>query len=259
MPWFLLKDQELDEWGISRRVAIAYLVLPLVGAVAVALTRFWYPLFHALTGEDRIFEWAQFGCWVVAFVASSAMSIRLFRNHRRGVAFLWAVLALGMFLIAGEEIAWGQRLLRLETPGLLKRVNRQREITVHNIGNLGFAFDAIFITAGLYGCITAAWYRHLRPPRNFDLVDLLVPPLFMASLFLAVPLYKSIRAVLWVAGVPSFIDYAEYIELCLAFGLASFTFLSLRRQWMRGAKLQPAGSIRNPRYGKFSSHSGSRS
>jgi hypothetical protein len=226
----VLKNHELSEWGISRRVATAFIILPFVGAVSVALTRFWYPLFRALTAEDHIIEWAQFICWVVSCAASGVVANRLWRSHRRGLALLWASLSLGFFLIAGEEIAWGQRLLGLETPEALERVNRQQEITVHNIGLLGYAFDVVFIAAGLYGAGAALWCRHLRPRQNTDLVDLLVPPLFLAGLFSMVPLYKLIRLPLALIGVPSFIDYAEYIELCLALGVACFSVLLLRRR-----------------------------
>ena len=232
MGWVgaILKEHELREWGVSRRAAIALLIVPPVGAVVVALTGFWYPLFRMLTAEDHIFEWVQFFCWVVVFLSGIAMTQRLWTTRRRGVAVLWAIVALGAFVIAGEEIAWGQRLFGLETPDALARVNRQGEITVHNIGSWGLVFDAVFIVAGLYGAGSAFWYRLHRPPPNRQLVDLLVPPLFLVSLFLAVPLYKTIRAGLWLVGVPSFVDYAEYIELCLVFGLASFGVLSLRRQ-----------------------------
>lgn len=238
----LPSDRELREWAVSRRVAVAYLVLPIAGAVVVALTRFWNPLFRLLTAEDRIFEWAQFACWVVAALASGTMALRLFRGRRHAVALLWAALALGLFLVAGEEIAWGQRLFGLETPTVLERVNRQGEITVHNIQGVRILFAAVFVIAGLYGAGSAIWLRYLRPPTRRDLVDLLVPPLFLASLFILVPLYKLIRALLDVAGVPSLLDYGEYIELCLAFGFASFGVLSLRR---RG--LGSHGSLDGPR------------
>lgn len=223
-------DAELRDWGVGRRSAIAYLVLPIAGAIVVALTRFWDPLFRLLTAEDRIFEWAQFACWVVASVAGGVMAIRLFRARRRAVALLWTGLALGLLLVAGEEIAWGQRILGLETPEVLERVNRQGEITVHNISTLRATFAAVFVVAGLYGAGSALWFRYLRPARNRELVDLLVPPLFLASLFLIVPAYKVVRAALDMAGVPSLLDYGEYIELCLAFAFASFGVLSLHRR-----------------------------
>lgn len=222
-------DAELREWGVSRRLAISYLLLPIAGAGIVALTRLWNPLFRLLTAEDRIFEWAQFACWLVASVASGTMALRLFRARRHSVALLWTALALGLFLVAGEEIAWGQRLLGLETPAVLERVNRQGEITVHNIRGVRMLFAVVFTAAGLYGAGSAIWFRVLRPRSQSELVDLLVPPLFLASLFLVVPLYKLVRAALDFAGVPSLIDYAEYIELCLAFGFASFSVLSRRR------------------------------
>ena len=238
-----LSDEELREWGVSHRVAVLYLLLPPVGAIVVALTGLWNPFYRLLTAEDHILEWAQFTCYVVASLASGAMAFRLFREGRRSVALLWMGFALGLLLIAGEEIAWGQRVFDLETPPALERLNRQREITLHNIGNWGIVFEVISFTAALYAVGSAIWFRHLRPPRNRDLVELLVPPLFLINLFLVVLLYKLVRAVLTLAGVPPFNDFAEYNELCLAFGFASFGVLSLRRQVLRNSRTTPAGPV----------------
>jgi hypothetical protein len=39
-----------------------------------------------------------------------------------------------MFLFgAGEEISWGQRILNIETPDIIKKQNAQKEITLHNL------------------------------------------------------------------------------------------------------------------------------
>jgi hypothetical protein len=43
----------------------------------------------------------------------------------------WCLL---MFVFAGEEISWGQRLIGFSTPEPLKEVNLQGEFTIHNIG-----------------------------------------------------------------------------------------------------------------------------
>jgi hypothetical protein len=221
-------DAELEEWGVRRGTALAYLLVPPVGAAVVALTALWDPLFRLLTAEDRIFEWAQFASWTIAAAASLAMGVRLIRSGRRLIGVLWLGLAVGLALVAGEEIAWGQRLFGLETPDALERVNRQGEITVHNIRGLSSSFAVVFVTAGLYGAGAALWFRRLRPARDRELVDLLVPPLFMVSLFLVVPVYKVVRGLLDLAGVPTLTDYGEYVELCLAFAFASFCVLAYR-------------------------------
>lgn len=141
----------------------------------------------------------------------------------------------------------------------MERFNRQKEITVHNFGSWGnsfrrrissrqdflsrdrpFGFDCFAHQGTAISWIS--WCR--RSP--------------LTSLFLTVPftstLYKAVCAALTIAGVPSSIDHAEYIELCLAFGFASFGTLSLRRQ-----KLDVAGSHRACLVGRASRDIRSRS
>jgi hypothetical protein len=230
----IVTDHELEDWNVSRGMAVLYLVVPPVGAVVVALTGFWDPLYRLLTAEDHLFEWAQFACWLVGGVASAAMAIRILHRNRL-LGILWATLAVGLLVVAGEEIAWGQRLLELQTPTVLKRVNAQGELTTHNVRGLSAVYAAVFVVAGIYGSVTAYWYRYRHPEQVTGFIDLVVPPMFTASLFLVNPGYKVVRAALNLAGVPPLNDYAEYIELCLALGLASFCCLSLRRDRHRSS------------------------
>ena len=50
----------------------------------------------------------------------------------------------------GEEISWGQRILGIETPDLIRSVNVQNEISLHNIfsssvfSNVFFLFTVVF-------------------------------------------------------------------------------------------------------------------
>ena len=68
-----------------------------------------------------------------------------------------------------------------------------------------------------------------------------MPPLSFDEPLLDLTLYKAVCAALTIAGVPSSIDHAEYIELCLAFGFASFGTLALRRQKLDA---RPTGQAR---------------
>ncbi len=58
-------------------------------------------------------------------------------NYRKRHPVWWLVGTIGLGLLfifgAGEEVSWGQRLLGFETPDALKEINRQDEVTLHNI------------------------------------------------------------------------------------------------------------------------------
>ncbi len=53
--------------------------------------------------------------------------------------------AVGFFMLFGEEISWGQRLLGFETPEAFKEINVQDEFNLHNLA--GYAADHIFIAS----------------------------------------------------------------------------------------------------------------
>ena len=83
--------------------------------------------------EDGLVEYGT----AVFLLAISLYSLFKFIKHRKQHALLWSVGTLGFFLLfffgAGEEISWGQRLIGFETPDSLKEINRQDEVTLHNI------------------------------------------------------------------------------------------------------------------------------
>lgn len=104
---------------------------------------------HAVGREDGILEQAT----ALLFLAASVMSIiiawSLFRkprppdptNLRRAVWHL--LIGLFFFLCFGEEISWGQRILAFETPEMIKEINVQDEMNLHNL--MGYLADHLFI------------------------------------------------------------------------------------------------------------------
>ena len=75
--------------------------------------------------EDGFFEYFTTVCLLVA-------SIIMGFSYRKGYFFL-IFLTILLFFGAGEEISWGQRLVGVETPEELKKVNVQGELNIHNL------------------------------------------------------------------------------------------------------------------------------
>lgn len=63
--------------------------------------------------------------------------------NRLRVALL-VLVAIGLFVAAGEELSWGQRILGLETPDALAERNVQGEINLHNLSGLEGRMDILF-------------------------------------------------------------------------------------------------------------------
>jgi hypothetical protein len=109
--------------------------------MAAAYGLFWLrdpALIRRLSREDGPFETvgavALLFAAITAFLAwrraAAGNDFGLFRT-RRNVFFL--LLAVLFLFGAGEEISWGQRLLRFPTPGWLAAINHQGEANLHNL------------------------------------------------------------------------------------------------------------------------------
>ncbi|MFY7696833.1 MAG: pectate lyase, partial [Cyanobium sp.] len=105
-------------------------------------------------GEDGPCEWLQFLGYAGASLCSFAVAWRR-RRHWFSLPFLaWILLGLFCFLMAGEEISWGERLTGVGVEGI-RQINAQGETTVHNIpavqGLMHFAFILFGIFFGYLG------------------------------------------------------------------------------------------------------------
>jgi hypothetical protein len=221
-------DDEQAEW-VSRPTALGLLVLPLVGAVVVVVSAAYRPLFRLLTREDRVLEWIQFFGLVAGVVLGAVVAVLLWRSGRRLPAVLWGLFALGCFFVAGEEIAWGQRILGLETPERLADINHQEEITVHNISDIPVqtVFNGLFALLGFCGSVVAVAVRGRG--RDHPLVDLLAPPAALFNLFFLGFLYRALRLLFFPEPRFLVVKYGEFPEACLSVGLGLFAFLVWRR------------------------------
>ncbi|MCU1378634.1 MAG: putative Pectate lyase [Acidimicrobiales bacterium] len=214
--------------------SMALFVAPLVAAVAVAATILDRPTFRWLTAEDSLLEWAQFACYLGAAVVGAWVALRLvLRKGPRAGVVLFALFALACFFIAGEEIAWGQRILGLDTPEALEAINHQGEITAHNISAIQGLFNVGFLIAGLFGAFSPWFLRRWRNGARPELVALVVPPLYLSSWFFVVAAYKGLRMAFFPNPRFLVVKYGELPELCMAAALLLLALAAarlLRRQ-----------------------------
>jgi len=212
-------DRSSVDWSVPPRWSIALLVSPLVGAAAVALSAFHSGVYHVLVREDSVLEWAGLLAYLAAAFFAAWTALRLYRSGERGLAVGFVVLASCCAFAAGEEISWGQRLFDLETPSRLEAVNRQRELTLHNVAEAERGFLFALVAASLYGLV-APWLVAGR--------RMLVPPVFLCSAFLVTFAYTVTRALFFPHPSYDLAKYSEWPEFCFAFGLSTFALLSWR-------------------------------
>ena len=108
--------------------------------------------------EDRPVEALTF----IALLGASVLAVRLAWRHKGGypwVSVAYVLFAAASFLIAMEEVSWGQRWLGVETPESFRGINRQGELTLHNIGALQGSSEWMRLLAGLAGLFAVAARR----------------------------------------------------------------------------------------------------
>jgi hypothetical protein len=90
--------------------------------------------FSYTSREDGPVEWASFGFLLAASVVFLIAFLRCRGRTRVSKLTQWtlAMFALVFFVIGMEEVSWLQRVVDVETPGML-RGNKQKEINFHNV------------------------------------------------------------------------------------------------------------------------------
>lgn len=215
-------------------VCIAPLLLVLAGLVKAA---FFPSLFFGLYGHENrhpgaIGEWLQFLAYFGAFVLAisgfvSAAGIRSFALSRR-LLLGFAVVA---FLVAMEEISWGQRVFAWSTPESLQALNIQAETNLHNLRYLQGLTHLSYALIGLCGGLGFLLLGNSRLRR----LSVIIPPWYISPYFLLPGIYYVLRMLDVVHSWKQ-----ELFELVLSLG---FILLSMRILFLcrRAAFLEASG------------------
>jgi len=141
-------------------------------------------LYYMSVQEDEYIEWASFWAFLLAAVASIVAS----RNYRAASnRFPWFFygLALFCFLVAMEEISWGQRVLGYRPPVYFLEHNFQQELNIHNVIATDFRKLVLSLTIVGYG-VALPLLALLRPLRSlFERLGIVAPSLGLSPLFFA--------------------------------------------------------------------------
>lgn len=233
-----LMSASLARWNVAPTPTLVLNAVAIAGIPVLAALFFVdREIFGLILDEDRLVEWGQVILFAGAGVMGAIIAADRFRRGSVGQGVLWVFIVLALVFICGEEIAWGQRLFGLETPELLEEINKQNEITLHNIGNTLTAFNLVLFFASLYA-ILAEWIqrRWNIAGRWADGDRLYVPPFFLAGLFGVMLVYRFVRSVLLNQDSYALTSLSEWAELCFAAGLFVTLLLSARWVSRRGSE-----------------------
>ncbi len=171
--------------------------------------------------EDSWIEYTQF----IFYLVSSYLSFRIgFILKKRQLILFWIfiTIAFSFFMIAGEEISWGQRIFNISTPENLAERNTQGELNIHNHELIFGYVYRLYLTVSGYAA--TAWIVKLlildRFFKNWQRTySLFIPNWQWASAFIfsfVIFYLHRIRNQNWLQ------IFEEFNELIFSWGLLAF-------------------------------------
>jgi len=214
-------------WRLSQQAVRALLLTPVaVHALLLALIVVDDPAFRWVTQEDGLIEWLQVAALLVGAGAFVVLAWRLRRSGRPIAIAAALVAAVGILIVAGEEISWGQRIFGWVTPAVLQAENVQGETNLHNLHAAALIVRVSQLAGAAYATLLPLALLFWRPSRRW-LDPVLVPPIALLGFFAPLGIYWLLRVPL----VPSFTmtRFSEVPELTFYTGLALIGILNVRR------------------------------
>ena len=165
--------------------------------------------FDWLRSEDGPLEWIQF----IEYATSSLFAFIIFlkkRNKKEINSIIWIFLACTLFLIAGEEISWGERLTGIGIPSI-SNLNVQGETNIHNLPFFhNYLLDPVFEIT----CIFLGWFGW----RRFTKLNSM-PEKYLSLYFLFVALFYFYFDISWASTTQQIRNDQEIFEFLLSTGI----------------------------------------
>lgn len=149
----------IDIEYIKKHIKITFLVLSVYLYHLLLLSWSHPDIYIAIKKEDSLIEYLTFFAFLIAsFVCLLNLkwikSLQLSKPQKNILIAITITMSLGLLVIAGEEISWGQRVVGIETPEHLAAINTQEEINLHNNRLVfQFVYDA-YMLVNLYGLLS---------------------------------------------------------------------------------------------------------
>ena len=165
--------------------------------------------FDWLRSEDGPLEWLQF----IEYLTSSLLALLIYISRKRKSdldSIIWLLIALLSFVIAGEEISWGERITEIGID-FISEINVQGETNFHNLPFFhNYLLDPIFEIS----CIFLGWFgwRKFKNIKAFPSKDL-------SLYFLFVALFYFYFDLSWASTTQQIRNDQEIFEFLLSTGI----------------------------------------
>ena len=179
----------------------------------------WFDWFRS---EDGPLEWLQFFEYVLSAILATFIYLR--RKKKKEInSFIWLLIALLSFVIAGEEISWGERLTGIGI-NTIADLNVQGETNFHNLPFFhNYLLDPVFEIS----CLFLGWFGW----RKFKNIDAF-PSKTFSLYFLFVALFYFYFDISWASTTEQIRNDQEIFELLLSSGIFLHCLSNYRKQFM---------------------------
>ena len=175
----------------------------------------WFDWFRS---EDGPLEWIQF----IEYASSSFLAFFVFIKQKKKKdinTFIWLLIALLTFFIAGEEISWGERLTGIGINSI-SNLNVQGETNFHNLPFFhNYLLDPVFEIS----CIFLGWFGW----RRFKNINAF-PPKRLSLFFLFVALFYFYFDISWASTTEQIRNDQEIFEVLLSTGIFIHCFKNFK-------------------------------
>ncbi|MHC4104563.1 MAG: hypothetical protein ACYSR9_06455 [Planctomycetota bacterium] len=220
-------------WNFSQRKLILMWLIPVlivgIAAVSALMGKEMYKLF---TGEGQIAETLQVIFYAAAFVLNLNIIRLLSKDGQKVIAPLYIIVCIGLFFMIGEELNWGQQIIRWETAESWKAINKQKETNLHNIYGVGYAFKWLQLVVGAYGTILPLLVGGFTMFKRFESrLSFIIPHYTLVPFFMPLFVWRIYRNFLEPPKKYYFAisEFNEVMELILAIGMVLFMIFQYRR------------------------------
>ncbi len=147
--------------------------------------------------EDGIVEWLTVGGLLAASLICLSRFISLFKTKNWWFLVATFVLGILLFIAAGEEISWGQRILGIKSSEYFLKNNAQGETNIHNLVVNGVKINKLVFSTILIAVLA--------------IYLVIIPILYKTN--------KSVKTVMDNSGVPIARLY-QIISFLIVFGIS---------------------------------------
>ena len=175
--------------------------------------------FDWLRAEDGPLEWIQF----IEYAISSLLALLIYIRTKRKKdinTVIWLIIAFVSFIIAGEEISWGERITGIGINSI-SNINVQGETNFHNLPLFhNYLLDPIFELS----CIFLGWigWRRFNKIKAFPSKDL-------SLYFLFVALFYFYFDISWASTTQQIRNDQEIFEFLLSTGIFLHCFRNYKK------------------------------